>query len=126
MTTLTEITTKPINKDRKTYGIGKATRSWKVPHIVCKDGTTLSVQAGENAYCEPEDNRGPWTKVEVGRITTGRLTPAGFWEQPKMPRSWAKYENGGVYAFVPVELVRDFIKAHGGEARGVRNTAVER
>lgn len=43
-------------------------REWAgapVSHITCGDGTVMSVQAGRYHYCEPRDNVGPWTHVEV-------------------------------------------------------------
>lgn len=74
---------------------------------VCRDGTTLSVQASHYHYCAPRDNYGPYTAVEVGYPTA---TP---------PESWAKYADGeypaSVYGYVPVELVREFVAAHNGE-----------
>ena len=82
------------------------------PHITCGDGTTLSVQAGEYLYCSPRQNRGPYSKVEVGYPS---VAP---------PETWAQYFDGdwspeaacgSVYGYIPVELVREFILAHGGE-----------
>ncbi len=87
----------------------KKRRPSVVPHITCADGTTLSVQASNTHCCEPRNDDGPWTCVEVG------------FPSVKPPRSWKKYaENwsdptGTVYAWVPVEVVRRFIKTHGGE-----------
>ena len=34
--------------------------------VVCADGFRMSVQANETAYCDPRDNTGPYTEVEVG------------------------------------------------------------
>ena len=82
------------------------------PHITCADGTTLSVQASSNHYCTPRTHRGPYSKVEVGYPS---VAP---------PDSWADYFDGewgrdaptdSVYACVPIELVREFSLAHGGE-----------
>ena len=82
----------------------------KAPDIVCQDGTTLSVQASCMHYCEPEDDDGPYSEVEVGRLST------------PPPQSWAPYADGGkpveeatVFAYVPVKLVREFVELHGGE-----------
>ena len=82
----------------------------KAPGITCQDGTTLSVQASSLHYCEPEDDYGPYSQVEVGLLST------------PPPASWAPYAAGGeaveeakVFAYVPVKLVREFIQLHGGE-----------
>ena len=85
-------------------------------HIVCKDGTTLSVQASENHYCRPRKNNGPYNCVEVG------------YPSAKPPEKWAKFFDGAyddtweetdgtgsVYGYVPIELVQKYIESHGGE-----------
>ena len=80
--------------------------------IKCADGATLSVQASWGHYCTPRDSIGPYTHVEVGFPS---VSP---------PDTWAQYFEGNwehddhtesVYGYVPVELVKGFIEAHGGE-----------
>lgn len=129
--------------------------------IVCKDGTSLSVQANEYVYCAPRDNYGPYYEVEVGfpldaegnakmkalsdklheEMTLGDSEEAAQLRHRQlaeyhqtmadtlmeMPSEWERYgdgyagdeENPGrgseVWAYVPVDLVRKFIDAHGGE-----------
>ena len=83
------------------------------PRIKCCDGTTLSVQASETHYCTPRSNfSGPYSHVEVG------------FPSVEPPDSWAKYfdgdweaddRTGSVYAYVPIELVRQYVELHGGE-----------
>lgn len=34
------------------------------PHIICKDGTRLSVQSNRYAYCTPQTDEGPHTHFE--------------------------------------------------------------
>ena len=89
--------------------------------IRCADGFKVSVIAHWGAYCAPRpgfgevprDYPGPYTAVEVGYPS----------ERPEPWAEWAKYVEDAesptetVYAYVPVELVRDLIVAHGGEAR---------
>lgn len=81
-------------------------------HTVCMDGTKLSIQAGENLYCHPRNNEGPWTAVEVGFIQDkdgNQITP---------PQEWEEYADcsfpSDIYAYVPFELVEAFIASHGG------------
>lgn len=73
------------------------------PHIFCKDGLELNVQASSGHYCAPrEDNAGEYTHVEV-------LCPL------LTVRSLCKYSSrGDVCAMVPVEAVDNVIKRHGG------------
>lgn len=79
------------------------------PLIHCVDGTTLSVQASTNHYCEPRNNFGPYTRVEVGYPS----------EEP--PDTWSPYAEEEpneptktIYAYIPIELVNFFIASHGG------------
>lgn len=83
--------------------------------VRCVDGASLSVQASKSCYCSPREDFGPYYEVEVG-----------FLSAPP-PDTWAEYydgsreefqENprGGVYGYIPVELVREYVGAHGGEA----------
>lgn len=83
--------------------------------IKCKDGVSLSVQASRFHYSSPRDDDGPYTAVEVGFIQDAdgnAVTP---------PDSWREYAEGefpnDVYAYVPVELVEDFITSHGGRTQ---------
>ncbi|MDQ3273766.1 MAG: hypothetical protein M3Q39_01720 [Actinomycetota bacterium] len=75
--------------------------------VICADGARLSVQAGEGLYSTPRDNDGPWTHVEVG-----------YPNPPPNQDLWGQYSEdaggGGVYAYVPIELVVYYIAAHGG------------
>ena len=107
---------------------------WQVENnnrITCADGFTLSVIAGPGCYCAPRpkmmptlpampysseiDNAyysGPYTHVEVG-FPSAKPKP---WK-----KAWRQYADGSdpcetVYSYVPVELVRDLIDRHGGEA----------
>lgn len=83
----------------------------------CADGTTLSIQVGENLYCTPRDNSGDYTHVEVGFIQDSNgnsVTP---------PPEWQNYADGtfpsDVYAYVPVIVVENFISQHGGRVNFV-------
>lgn len=99
--------------------------------IRCRDGFSLSVIAGAGTYSRPRpalldlgdtpnfmydvdaDYRGPYTAVEVG-FPSERPEPwAGCWEthceDPNSP-------TDTVYGYVPVEMVRALIEAHGGES----------
>lgn len=81
------------------------------PHIHCADGAHLSVQASKTHYCSPRNDLGPWSTVEVG------------YPNPAPPESWSEFFDGdweneertqSVYGYVPVDMVVDYINAHGG------------
>lgn len=80
------------------------------PQVTCMDGTTLSVQVGSSLYCQPRDNNGPYTHVEVGY-------PSKPFEQ------LLEYIDGNVdtdnpcdavYGYVPIEIVDEIIESCGG------------
>lgn len=110
--------------------IAKGNRSLHPPYragenkIVCADGFTLSVIAGEGAYCSPRPTRflnsgmgdvaqeypGPYHEVEVG-FPSSRPEPWGEWEE------YAESKDDpveSVYGYVPVDLVRALVASHGG------------
>lgn len=72
------------------------------PTLVCKDGTTLSVQASENHYSTPRENFGPYTEVEVWCVSC-EVTEFD-------------YSDDAPSAYVPIEQVVQFIDNHGGMA----------
>ncbi len=49
-----------------------------MPHIVCNDGTTLSVQTSHTHYCTPRTDHGPYSHVEVGYPS---VRPTDSWEK---------------------------------------------
>jgi len=100
-------------------------------HIVCMDGFTLSVQAGEGLYCEPKespyDEKGNWKK-DFGYKSVEIMMES--WDEPLFD----KYITKGCHncgsdkqgydefreplAYVPVELLAKVIKKHGGVIQG--------
>jgi len=77
------------------------------PRITCRDGFTLSVQAGRWIYCEPRTDEGSWTHVEVGYPSEREELLMEYAESPNRP-------TDTVYGYVPVELVQQVILKHGG------------
>jgi hypothetical protein len=83
--------------------------------IVCSDGYSFSVIAGEGTYCIPRssalDNEpysGPYTHLEVG-FPSKRPEPWAVWssyaENPKSP-------TDTVYPRVPLAMIENLIKNH--------------
>lgn len=85
------------------------------PHLLCKDGFKVSIQASAYAYCSPRDNCGPYIKFELG-----------FPNRPDdLIMSYAEDEDdptGTVYPYVPVEVVYSLIESHGGPDRFLTET----
>ena len=77
------------------------------PRIQCNDGFNLSVQARAFCYCEPRNDEGPWTEVEVGFPS----------EREEMIMEWAEDSSrptDTVYGWVPIEVINEVIAKHGG------------
>jgi hypothetical protein len=80
------------------------------PRMVCADGFSLSVQAGEGLYCIPSySETGDYRMVEVGypeRANGSGYRPASF----GVASQW----SGTVCGFVPIDVVNRWIRYHGG------------
>lgn len=79
-----------------------------VPHVVCNDGFTMSVQASKSHYCTPRiDNASEYTHVEVGFSS-------------EHVEEFEEYLDGdrqmtdNVCGWVPLETVENVIDQHGG------------
>ena len=98
---------------QNTTGPGRFAKLLK--QVVCKDGTTISVQASQNHYCSPRNDYGPWYAVEVGFPSVC----------PEPWAEWATYcedkdkPTETVYGWVPVSVVEQFVEAHGGVDDGL-------
>ena len=82
------------------------------PRLVCKDGGSMSVQAGQYAYSSPRlDNlKGElYTEVEIGFPSAKEELICEYAED-------SSDYTGTVYGYVPVELVEKVIAKHGGFA----------
>lgn len=86
-------------------GIAQAPR----PHIFCKDGFEMSVQAGDGLYCEPRVNleSGEYAACEVGYPSQKEELLMPYIEDPTEPTK-------AVYPYVPVEVIEQVIEKHGG------------
>ena len=80
--------------------------------VVCKDGFTMSVQAGETQYCYPrESGADRYTEVEIGFPNRSEELLLEFAEDGDRPTET-------VYPYVPASLVTLVIAKHGGMVSG--------
>ena len=77
------------------------------PRVECSDGFSVSIQASAFHYCEPRDNFGPYTHLELGFPCSEDVFDLSEYEDS---------EGSGVFAYVPVEKVDELLKSHGGIA----------
>ena len=85
--------------------------SSKLPHIVCTDGFTMSVQVGYSLYSTPKKVAKRYSEVEIGfpsdhEPLIEKWAENSFEEEPD-------YTNT-VYPYVPVKVVDKVLKKHGG------------
>ena len=88
--------------------------SSRLPHIVCEDGFTMSVQVGYSLYSEPKKVAKRYSKVEIGYPSDhepliekwAEFTPFEDDEEPDYTDT--------VYPNIPVEVVDKVLKKHGG------------
>lgn len=80
------------------------------PRIVCKDGFQFSVQAGSSLYCTPRINleSGSYTACEVGMPNRKDDLLMKYIENDR------EDPTESVYPYVPVEVIDQIIKNHGG------------
>jgi hypothetical protein len=90
------------------YSMGARPVQWyPAPQIMCRDGFTVSVQAGEYSYCQPRNNDGPYTHLELGFPNMPDELIQVYAEDPDQP-------TDTVYPQVPLEVVLALIVKHGG------------
>jgi hypothetical protein len=84
-------------------------------HLTCNDGTTMSIQASSSHYCFPRKSYlDYWSSEEVAYFD---YTNVEVWcVSCRTPESWKEYgdQEDNPYAYIPVSMVEDFIKSHGG------------
>ena len=88
--------------------------SSRLPHIICEDGFSMSVQVGYSLYCTPKKVAKRYSAVEIGFPS----------DHEPLIEKWAEFspfnedENPDytdtVYPYVPVAVVDKVLKKHGG------------
>ena len=87
--------------------------SSKLPHIVCTDGFTMSVQVGYSLYSEPKKVAKRYSNVEIGYPSEHEPLIEEYAE-------WFTFEEldidftDTIYPYVPVKIVDKVLKKHGG------------
>ena len=84
--------------------------SSRLPHIVCSDGFTMSVQVGFSLYSTPKKVAKRYSEVEIGypseREPLLEKYVESFYTEPDYIDS--------IYPYVPVKVVDKVLKKHGG------------
>lgn len=78
------------------------------PWAICDDGFIISIQASYGHYCSPRVNGDDFYRtVELGYPSEFEELILEYAEDPDCP-------TGSVYANVPVDVVNEVLKKHGG------------
>ena len=92
-------------------GVMKVSRN---PKLVCKDGFTMSVQAGQSLYSTPKDVADEYEEAEVGFPSSPEPLITKYAEDWEVEGDDDQRLCDTVYPYVPVELIDEVIHKHGG------------
>jgi len=96
-----------IQKYRKVKKLIPGMTSSHTPHVICKDGFKMSVQAGQSLYSTPKDVADDYEEAEVGFPST----------EETLLTTYAEDNNNlcdTVYGYVPCSIIDEVIEKHGG------------
>jgi len=87
--------------------------SSKLPHIVCTDGFTMSVQVGYSLYSTPKKVAKRYSAVEIGYPSDHEPLIEEYAECFTFEELDIDFTDT-VYPYVPVKIVNKVLKKHGG------------
>ena len=100
---------KVLNKDPLMRHMMTSTR---LPHIVCVDGFTMSVQVGYSLYSKPKKVAKRYSEVEIGYPSEHESLLEKYVETV-FEVGFVDYTDS-IYPYVPVKVVDKILKKHGG------------
>ena len=87
--------------------------SSKLPHIVCTDGFTMSVQVGYSLYSTPKKIAKRYSAVEIGYPSEHEPLIEEYAECYTFEELDIDFTDT-IYPYVPVKIVDKVLKKHGG------------
>ena len=87
--------------------------SSKLPHIVCTDGFTMSVQVGYSLYSTPKKVAKRYSNVEIGYPSDHEPLIEEYAECYTFEELDIDFTDT-IYPYVPVKIVDKVLKKHGG------------
>ena len=87
--------------------------SSRLPHIVCEDGFSMSVQVGYSLYSTPKKIAKRYSAVEIGYPSEPEELIKEYAELAPFDEDTTDYTDT-VYPYVPVKIVDKVLKKHGG------------
>ena len=92
------------------------------PRVYFTNGGDVSIQASSTHYCEPRDNFGPYTEMELGYPSRDTQIPESMLEYIEQGTNFG--EDGkldphdNVYPYVPISVIKELIELNGGVKSG--------
>jgi hypothetical protein len=98
------------------------------PRIYFNNGGSVSVQASHTHYCEPRNDEGPYSEMELGFPSQGTEIPQSLLNYEETSQGgkgegFNPYET--VYGYVPVDVIKELVDANGGIKSGELPPMVE-
>ena len=87
--------------------------SSRLPHIVCNDGFTMSVQVGYSLYSTPKKVAKRYSNVEIGYPSEHEPLIEEYAECFTFEELDIDFTDT-IYPYVPVKIVDKVLKKHGG------------
>ena len=87
--------------------------SSRLPHIICEDGFSMSVQVGYSLYSTPKKIAKRYSAVEIGYPSEPEELIKEYAEFAPFDEDTTDYTDT-VYPYVPVKIVDKVLKKHGG------------
>ena len=87
--------------------------STRLPHIVCTDGFTMSVQVGYSLYSTPKKVAKRYSAVEIGYPSEHEPLIEEYAECYTFEELDIDFTDT-IYPYVPVKIVDKVLKKHGG------------
>ena len=87
--------------------------STRLPHIVCTDGFTMSVQVGYSLYSTPKKVAKRYSAVEIGYPSAHEPLIEEYAECFTFEELDIDFTDT-IYPYVPVKIVDKVLKKHGG------------
>ena len=96
------------------------------PRIFFNNGGSVSVQASKTHYCDPRNDNGPYSEMEVGFPSEGTVIPdelMRYVDGNIDDEDFSPYKS--VYGYVPVSIIKMMVAANGGIKTGELPPMVE-
>jgi hypothetical protein len=96
------------------------------PRIYFNNGGSVSVQASHTHYCEPRNDQGPYSEMEVGFPSEGTIVPDEIMQHLDGNMDAEDFDkHKSVYGYVPISIIKMMVDANDGIKTGELPPMVE-